>query len=67
MRLLFTQYGLFGKSIGIVKTAPVAVVAAPVVLEKSIAANKIYIKPMLSSLEGIGSFFSVCTVVRDVI
>lgn len=36
--------------------APVAVVAAPVVQEKNIAANKIYIKPMLSSLEGIGSF-----------
>jgi len=54
--LLFTQYGLFGKSIGIAKMAPVAVVAALVVQEKSIAANKIYIKPMLFRLEGIDFF-----------
>lgn len=65
--MLFTQYGLFGKSIGIVKMAPVAVVAAPVVQEKNIAANKIYIKPMLFQFGRHRLFFSVCTVVRDVI
>ena len=37
------RYGLFGRSIGIGRMAPAAVVVAPAVLARNIAINKLYL------------------------